>query len=317
MKTIVVLFIISCWLPVPALLEAAPQLRNMKLAYSSISPIFAGLWIAKEKNLFPKYGINADLLYIGSGSVAVQAMLGGELDVVVGAGNAVVSAILRGAPLMSVGCVANVAAMVLWVQPEIVKPEQLEGEILGISRHGSTTHYLTLVALEKLGLKDKVRLQPLGGAPETDASFRAGMIAGAIRSVKPAPKARGLADLADLKIPFPMDLFAVHRDLYQSSPQTLENMLKAYIEGVSLLRTGKRESADVLRKYLRRDDVEEAYNYGLKYLERTARVDPAAVQSVLAWEGKSDIPGNRFFDNAFVDKLIKAGFVDSLYKGGR
>jgi ABC-type nitrate/sulfonate/bicarbonate transport system substrate-binding protein len=248
MKTLVLLFSILCWLLAPVPLEAAAQLRNMKLAYSSISPIFAGLWIAKEKNLFPNYGINADLLYIGSGSVAVQAMPGGELDVVVGAGNAVVSAILHGAPLMSVGCVSNVAAMVLWVQPEIVKPEQLAGKILGISRHGSTTHYLTLVALDKLGLKDKVRLQALGGAPETDASFRAGMIAGAIRSVRPDPKARSLADLADLKIPFPMDLFAVHRDLYRSSPETIENMLKAYVEGVSFLRTRKREAAEVLKK---------------------------------------------------------------------
>jgi ABC-type nitrate/sulfonate/bicarbonate transport system substrate-binding protein len=203
MKTIVLLFSILCWLLSPIALDAAPQLRNMKLAYSSISPIFAGLWIAKEKNLFPKYGINADLLYIGSGSVAVQAMLGGELDVVVGAGNAVVSAILHGAPLMSVGSVSNVAAMVLWVQPEIVKPEQLEGKVLGISRHGSTTHYLTLVALEKLGLKDKVRLQALGGAPETDASFRAGMIAGAIRSVKPDPKRAAWRTCPISRFPFP------------------------------------------------------------------------------------------------------------------
>jgi len=317
MKTVVLLLTMSVWLLNSAAHEAAAQLRNMKLAYSSISPIFAGLWIAKEKNLFPKYGINADLLYIASGSVAVQAMLSGELDVVVGAGNAVVSAILHGAPLMSVGSVSNVAAMVLWVQPEIVKPEQLSGKILGISRHGSTTHYLTLAALDRLGLKDKVRLQALGGAPETDASFRAGLIAGAVRSVKPDPKARRLADLSDLKIPFPMDLFAVHRDLYRNSPQTVENMLKAYIEGVYFLRTRKREAAEVLRKYLRRDDVEEANDYGVKYLERTARVDPEAIQTVLAWEGKSDIPGSRFFDNRFVDKLTGDGFMERLYKGIR
>jgi len=282
MKTIVLLLLISGWLPAQASIAASPRLQTLKLVYSSISPIFAGLGIAKEKNLFAKYGINADLLYIGSGSVAVQAMLGGQLDVVVGAGNAVVGAILRGAPLRSVGCVSNVAAMALWVQPEIVKPARLEGKGLGISRHGSTTHYLALVALEKLGLRDEVRLQPLGGAPETDASFRAGMIAGAIRSVKPDPKARSLADLADLKIPFPTDLFAVHRELYRGSPRTIENMLKAYIDGVSFLRTRKRKAVDVLRKYLRRDDVQEAYEYSVKYLERTARVDPEAVQAVLA-----------------------------------
>lgn len=293
------------------------QLQRMKIAYSSISPIFAGIWIAKEKGLFEKYGLRTDLVYIGSGSVAVQAMVGGEVDMVGGAGNAVVGAILHGAPLISVGCVSNAAAMILWVQPEISKPEQLQGKVLGISRHGSATHYLTLVALEKLGLKDKVALQALGGAPETDASFRAGLIAGAVRSVKPDPKARSLADLTDLKISFPMDLFAVHRDLYKNSTKTVESMLKAYIEGIAILRTRKSEAMDVLKKYLRRNDVQEAYDYGYKYLERTARVDPAGIQTVLAWEGKSDIPGNRFFDNAIVDKLVQEGFVDGLYKGGQ
>jgi len=44
----------------------------MKIAYSSISPIFAGIWIAKEKGLFEKYGLRTDIIYIGAGSVAVQ-----------------------------------------------------------------------------------------------------------------------------------------------------------------------------------------------------------------------------------------------------
>jgi NitT/TauT family transport system substrate-binding protein len=314
-KKSVLLLLLSCFLASPAR-GATPPLQRMKIAYSSISPIFAGIWIAKEKGLFEKYGLRTDIVYIGAGSVAVQAMMGGEVDMVAGAGNAVVSAILQGAPLIAVGCVSNAAAMVLWVQPEITAPEQLQGKVLGISRHGSATHYLTVVALDKLGLKDKVRLQALGGAPETDASFRAGMIAGAVRSVKPDPRARALADLTELKIAFPMDLFAVHRDLYKNSPKAIESLLKAYIEAIAILRTRKNEAFEVLRKYLRRNDVQETYEYAYKYLERSARVDPAAVQTVLAWEGKSDIAPSRFYDNAIVDRLVQEGFVDKLYKGG-
>jgi ABC-type nitrate/sulfonate/bicarbonate transport system substrate-binding protein len=315
MKKTLLLLLLSCFLVAPAR-AAAPQLQRMKIAYSSISPIFAGIWIAKEKGLFEKYGLRTDIIYIGAGSVAVQAMMGGDIDMVAGAGNAVVSAILQGAPLISVGCVSNAAAMVLWVQPEITAPDQLQGKVLGISRHGSATHYLTVVALEKLGLKDKVRLQALGGAPETDASFRAGMIAGAVRSVKPDPKARALADLTELKIAFPMDLFAVHRELYKTSPKAIEGLLKAYIEAIAILRTRKNEGLEVLRKYLRRNDVQEAYDYAYKYLEPAARVDPAGIQTVLAWEGKTDIAPSRFYDNGIVERLVRDGFVDKLYKGG-
>ena len=164
--------------------------QRFTAAYASISPNFAGLWVAKEIGAFEKHGLAADLIYISSGSITVQAMMGGDVQMAIGASNAVVSAILRGAPLVAVGSVANRPGMVLWVQPEIAKPEQLQGKILGISRFGSTTHFLMNMALEKYGLKDKVKIQPLGGVPEMEAAFRTGMISGAVLSMRPGPKAR-------------------------------------------------------------------------------------------------------------------------------
>jgi len=233
---------------------------------------------------------------------------------VAGAGNAVILATFQGAPLVSVGSVVNVPAMTLWVQPEIKRPEQLQGKVLGISRHGSTTHYLTLVALEKLGLKEKVKLQALGGAPETDASFRAGLIQGAVRSVKPDPKAHSLADLAELKIPFPMDLFAVNREYYKSSTRVVEGMLKAYIDGVATIKQRKDVAVEIIRRYLRKTDVEESYEYAVRYLERVPRVDPASIQTVLTWENKSDMAPGRFYDNTIIDRLVQERFIDTLYK---
>ena len=310
-------FLLICFvslLGAPSLWSATPQLPRVRIAYSSISSIFAGLWVAKDTGAFEKYGVRGELLYIGAGSVAVQAMMGGEVEVVAGAGNAVIAANLQGAPLVAVGSVANLAAMTLWVQPEIKRPEQLQGKTLGISRHGSTRHYLTLVALEKIGLKDKVKLQALGGAPETDASFRAGLIAGAVRSVKPDPKAHGLADLAELKIPFPMDLFAVNREYYKNSQKIVEGMLRAYSEGVAIIKRRKNVAEKIIRKYLRKTDVEESYDYAARYLERVPRVEPASIQTVLAWENKSDIAPGRFYDNAIIDRLVQEGFIDGLYK---
>ena len=99
--------------------------------------------MAKEMGAFEKHGVKADLIYISSGSVTVQAMVGGNLDMSVAASNAVVSSILRGAPLVAVGSITNRPAMSLFVQPEITKPEQLQGKVLGITRHGSSTHFLT------------------------------------------------------------------------------------------------------------------------------------------------------------------------------
>ncbi|HEY1269656.1 MAG TPA: ABC transporter substrate-binding protein [Candidatus Binatia bacterium] len=297
----------------PGKLAAQPKI---KAAYASISANFAGLWMAKEIGAFEKYGLGAELVYIASGSVTVQAMMGGDVQLAGGASNAVVSAILRGAPLVAIGSVANRPAMVLWVQPEISRPEQLQGKVLGISRFGSTTHFLMNMVLEKYGLKDKVKIQPLGGVPEMEAAFGTGMIAGAILSIRPASKARMLVDLPDLGIPYSMDLMAVKRDYLKSSPKAVEAILKAYIEGMYVLKTRKEVGERVLAKYMRRspDSVAEPYEYAVKYLDTVPAVEPATIHTVLNWEGKGDMAVDGFFDNAPVERLVKDGFVERLAK---
>jgi NitT/TauT family transport system substrate-binding protein len=301
--------------PVPraALAQTPPKVA---VAYSAISPIFAGVWMAKEIGAFEKQGLKSELVYISSGSITVQAMVGGNLDMSVAASNAVVSSILRGAPLVAVGSITNRPAMSLFVQPEITKPEQLQGKTLAITRHGSSTHFLTLFALEKLGLHDKVKIQPMGGTREVDAAIRTGMVAGGVRSMKPGPKTRMLVDLPDLGIPFSMDLIAVKRDFYKNSPRTVEAMLKAYIEGVAALKSRKELAYKVLGKYMlgASDSLDEAYEYSVKYLDRQARIEPAVIQTVLNWENKGDTPVNEFFDNSAIDRIIKEGFVERLYK---
>ncbi|MEO6165086.1 MAG: ABC transporter substrate-binding protein [Candidatus Binatia bacterium] len=289
---------------------------KVTVAYSAISPIFAGLWMAKEIGAFEKHGLKGDLVYISSGSITVQALVGGNLEVSVAASNAVVNSILRGAPLIAVGSITNRPAMSLFVQSEITRPEQLAGKVLAITRHGSSTHFLTQFALEKLGLQDKVKIQPMGGTREVDAAVRTGMVAGAVRSMKPGPKTRMLVDLPDLGIPFSMDLIAVKRDYYKNSPRNVEAMLKAYIEGVAALHTRKELAYKVLAKYLlgAGDSLDEAYDYAVKYLDRQARVEPAVIQTVLNWENKGEGSVNDFFDNSVIDRIIKEGFVDRLYR---
>jgi hypothetical protein len=62
------------------------------------------------------------------------------------------------------------------------------------------------------------------------------------------------------------------------------------------------------------DSLDEAYEYAVKYLDRQARVDPAVIQTVLNWENKGDASVNEFFDNSAVDRIVKEGFVERLYK---
>src|SRR5688572_12873974 len=76
------------------------ELRKLSLAYSTVGPSGTGLWMAKEIGAFEKSGINADLIFISSGPVVVQALIGGHLHGGLAAPNAVISAVMAGAPLV-------------------------------------------------------------------------------------------------------------------------------------------------------------------------------------------------------------------------
>ena len=78
-----------------------------------------GVWMAKDSGAFDKYGIPADIIFISSGPVVVQALIGGDLQGGSGASNAVINAVLNGAPIVAIGGTANRPYHRLFVQSEI------------------------------------------------------------------------------------------------------------------------------------------------------------------------------------------------------
>ena len=208
----------------------------------------AGVWMAKESGAFERRGINAELVYISSGAVVVQALVGGSLHAALGASNAVIAAILKGAPIIAVGSNTNRPGMQLWVHPDIQRPEQLAGKTLGITRFGSTSEFVTRLVLRKLNLEGKTELRQFGGVIEADIGYRSGQSVGRLSSQSPGGDARKLLDAAELGIPFSMNLLAVSNDFYRRAPKTVEGIIAAYIEGIadveaaqaaSLQRSGK------------------------------------------------------------------------------
>ena len=144
----------------------AAELKKITLGYSTVGPAGTGLWMAKEIGAFEKYGIDADLIFISSGPVVVQALIGGDLQAGLAATNAVIAAVLGGAPLVSVMSLVNRPYYRLWVQPEITRLEELRGKTLGVSRFGSVTDNLTRILLRKKGLDGAVNVRQMGGTTE-------------------------------------------------------------------------------------------------------------------------------------------------------
>ena len=294
-------------------------LENVKFGTSALSPTMAGVWMAKESGAFERRGINAELVYISSGAVVVQALVGGSLHAALGASNAVIAAILKGAPIVAVASNTNRPGMQLWVHPDIQRPEQLAGKTLGITRFGSTSEFVTRLVLRKLNLEGKTEMRQFGGVIEADIGYRNGQSVGRLSSQSPGPDARNLVDAAELGIPFSMNLLAVSNDFYRKSPKTVEGIIAAYIEGIAALKLRKQQAQAVLAKYMgqRGGSADVHYEFVTKYLEAVPRVEPAAIDTVLEMVGSKEAAKTKLYDNSIVDRLVQEGLVDRLYKGAK
>ena len=261
---------------------------------------------------------SADLIFISSGPVVVQALLGGDLHGGLAATNAVNSAALGGAPLVSLMSLVNRPYYRLWVQPEITRIEELRGKTLGVSRFGSVTDNLTRILLRKKGLDGAVNVRQLGGTTEMAAAFLHRQIAGAVTSnLRVDAPMRMLVDLADLEIQYSNVVIAVSRDFQRRAPETAEAMVRAYIEGVAATYYQKERALKVIQKYTRLRDaklIEELYIDAVKFLDRVPRVEAEAIAPILDFMGKKPIAVETIADNSIIDRLAREGFIDRLYK---
>src|SRR5918998_4424522 len=99
--------------------SGAQAQSRLKFAYSSVGSMATGVWMAKEIGAFDKNGIQTDIIFISSGPVVVQALIGGDLLGGSAASNAVINAVLNGAPIVAGGGSAQRPSPRLFVQPDI------------------------------------------------------------------------------------------------------------------------------------------------------------------------------------------------------
>jgi len=156
----------------PPLANAATP-RPMRVTYLSNSVTMAPLWMAKETGAIAKEGLDVEILSM-TASVAVPALLAGELDAIQMSAAPVLNAALRGHDLVFVCGLLNTMIWNFYGRPGIASAEALRGKIVGTDRPGTPGAYATQVSLKKigLGLKD-VQLFPIGGSAFVIAALNA------------------------------------------------------------------------------------------------------------------------------------------------
>src|SRR5258705_12389357 len=117
---------------VMALFSPVRAKDRLAIGYSSASGVFAALWVAQEGKIFEKYDIDSHLVLIASGSMMVQAMLGGDLPIAGAAGSAAVDASLGGADVVMFGSMVKVPTFYIMVLPDLETIDDLREKSFGV-----------------------------------------------------------------------------------------------------------------------------------------------------------------------------------------
>ncbi len=233
--------------------------QRVRVAYPSESATSLPLFVMKEANLYKKYGLDADLVFITSSSVIIPAMLAGEVHLAASGGPPGITAALQGADVVQIAGIVNRMASSLVVLPEINKPADLKGGKIGISRFGSIQHQYAQYILNKWGLDKDVTIVQVGGQIQVIAALKAKGIQGVILTepnIKVAESMgfKVLVDLSKEGGEYPHQAIISTKTFIRNQPQALKGFLKGYIDSIVLIRKDKEFSIRVLGKYTRTSD---------------------------------------------------------------
>jgi len=304
--------------------------QQQTLAFSSVDSPNANWYIAKEKQLYRKYGVDSELIFIPSSTTTISAVVAGSVAVGNISGGATANAAVGGASVVAVGCFINTLPYELIVNESIRSAQQLKGKSIGISRVGSSSDVAARVLLKELKLEpDKdVAILQVGGSTERAAAFRTGRIAAFPSPPGTINLAQGMAhrvlvSTADFPkgFPFPYVCPTTSKAYLKSSRDTMKRLLMALIEATYFYKTHKEESKKIFAKYSRQTNeayLESAYQSSNKLFEQIPLVNREGmemqVKEALARKPSSALKVDDIVDDSLVVELEKEGFINRIYR---
>lgn len=326
------LFVIVVFLSAVFPLTAQSQ-EKIKLAYSSTDTINQVWTIAQDAGFYKKHGLDVDLVYIGSTTIGISAIMAQDIHVGNAAGSGVANAAVRGADTVSVGCVINVLAYELVVLDSIKSAEDLKGKSIGISRFGSASDVAARELLKGLNLRpmEDVKILQIGGASERAAGFSRGIIAGFpsppgnVHLIPGGLPHRILADMADLPKPYPLPFIcAVTTKSYLAKKRdTVKKVVMALIEASHYFKTNREGTQKIVAKYLRGANkayLDSSYQSTTKIIERVPYTSREGMKiqldDALKQTPASKVTVDNLIDDTIVREIEKEGFIDKVYGKG-
>jgi NitT/TauT family transport system substrate-binding protein len=303
--------------------------ERLRTAYGAVSVQSGLVWLAKQKNLFAKYNLAPEMVYIPGGSINIQALISGNLDISQLTAAPGVAANLEGADIVYIACFVDKLNYQLVTRPEVKSVAELKGKRLGISRFGSAADFGLRVMLRRLGIdpaRDVTILQ-IGDEPARSAAVQAGNIEGTVMNAPFGTQAQRLklnivADSVKMGIPFFGTGLLGSRRVLDRDERKVLNLLRAYLEAIKVLKTERTWSIQQLAHFTRVTDlkaVEEAYDNFKDQLPNVPHPSLEAMQAVVSQMAETSpkaraADARSYIEDRFLRQLENEGFAKRIWQ---
>jgi NitT/TauT family transport system substrate-binding protein len=331
-RYLVVLIATVCLLVIPWVKAEAQE--KIRIAYSSTDTLNSLWTIADDAGFYKKHGLDAEVVYIGSTTIGIAAIVAQDIQIGNAAGSGVANAAVRGADTVCIACFINVLAYELVVLDSVKSAEELKGKSIGISRFGSASDVAARELLKGLGLKpmEDVKILQIGGASERAAGFSRGVIAGFpsppgnVNLIPGGLPHRVLADMGDLPTPYPLPFICAvtTKSFLAKKRATVKSTVMALIEAAHFFKNNKEATQKIVAKYLRGANkayLDASYASTAKILERvpytTREGMKIQLDEALKQSPSAKVTVDSLIDDSIVREIQKEGFIDRVYGKGK
>lgn len=304
------------------------KVDKIRIGGGSTSATQMSMWLAKEGNLYEKHGLSVEAISIPGSSLALQAMLSGELPIIQLGGAASIQANLAGADTAVIATIVKRFLFWIYGQPNIARMEDLKGKVFGTTRFGTLSDLASRFALRHHGIDPErdITMVQTGGPAETVAAIAAGKIHAAALS-PPATlqakkaKLRELLDMSKLDAEYHVNGVVTSRRYLKTNEDVVRRFMRAYVEGAVRGQRDKSFAVRTMGKVFRTDDrelLDESYDMIIKSnLVVPPHPSIPGIASLLKGlepsnpKAKTSKP-EEHADGKIVRELEQSGFIKSL-----
>lgn len=299
----------------------------MSVGYASVSGTQAAAWVAKEKGIFLRNGLDVTLQSIAGGSSPTAALIADKIQALQISVEAV-SATLEGADIVYVA--GPVSSPLFWfiAGPNVKTPADLKGQKIAATGIGTATYFADVLALRSFGLDIKdVQIVQVNNVPAILAAIQSGQVAGGAVSMPTYSEAKKagfktLVNVADLGQKYPSSWLAVRKKTIETRRADVEALVRSITEAIAFEINNPAETQAVIGTYTKTTDpalLKETYDTLVPYLNRVPTPKAEQVAAALELIALNDPKAkgadpSKFVDPSFVQDIEKKGFIDSLYR---